>query len=126
MDRIPGSLAIPHSKPHLGGSEPRERHRRRDLGNAFVPDPEGLGPHVPDDLAENLAEVYLRSATSGEEQAEDVLNDFVPEEAGGPFLEEEAAPDLDMLEVPAGPEGHLAEPLGMGSGRFLAFGRRRG
>ena len=119
------SRTIPHSKSHPANSDllPPERHRRRDLGHAFVPDPEGVEPHVPDDLAENLAEVYLRSATSGEEQAEEVLNDFVPEETGGPFLEEDVAPDLDLLEVPA---NRLARPLSVEPGRFLAFGRRHG
>jgi hypothetical protein len=102
---------------------PSERHRRRDAGNAFIPDPEGVEPHVPDDLAENLAEVYLQSATSGEEQAEEVLNDFVTEEAGGPFLEEDAAADEDLLEADPSerPPRSWVEP-----GRFLAFGRRRG
>jgi hypothetical protein len=55
---------------------------------------------VSDDLAENLAEAYLQSATSGEEQAEEMLNDFVTEEAGGPFLEEDASPELDLLASP--------------------------
>ena len=99
----PRSRTISHSHP-----------RRPDPGHALVSDPDGIEPHVPDDLAETLADVYLRSATSGEEQAEEVLNGFVPEEAGGPFLEEAVAPDLDSLEASAGP------------GRFLAFGRRRG
>jgi hypothetical protein len=104
---------------------PSERHRRRDAGNAFVPDPEGVEAHVPDDLAENLAEVYLQSATSGEEQAEEVLNDFVTEEAGGPFLEEDAAPDEDLLEAAAAPVERPAEARWLEPGRFLAFGRRR-
>ena len=121
------SRTIPHSKFRPANSDflPPERHRRPDLGRAFVPDPEGVERHVPDDLAETLAEVYLRSATSGEEQAAEVLNDFVPEEAGGPFVEEDVAPDLD-LEVPAARSATLAEPLWIEPGRFLAFGRRRG
>ncbi len=61
-----------------------------------MPDPEGAEPHVPDDLAENLAETYLQSATSGEEQAEDLMNDYVPEESGGPFVEEDTADELDL------------------------------
>jgi hypothetical protein len=61
-------------------------HGRPDSGDAFFPDP-GEGPaHTKDDLAEELAEGFLTSATSAEESLPDVLEGEVPEEMGGPFV----------------------------------------
>jgi hypothetical protein len=69
-----------------------------DDANAFFPDPEGGEAHAAEDtLAENLAEAYLESATSGEERAEDVLNELVAEELGGPFLEDVQSAEDDEL-----------------------------
>jgi hypothetical protein len=41
---------------------------------------------VRDDLAEDLAEEFLKSATSAEETFPDTLEGEVPEEDGGPFI----------------------------------------
>lgn len=73
----------------------RAQVQRKDDGNAFIPDPEGGASHTEDSLAEGLAETYIESATSGEEQGEDMMNALVSEELGGPFLEEEALFDSD-------------------------------
>ncbi|MCA9592286.1 MAG: hypothetical protein KC776_03220 [Myxococcales bacterium] len=67
--------------------KPPVKHRK-DGGHAFIRDPEGGAAHSRDALAEGLAETFLESATSGEEQAEEVMNELVSEELGGPFLEE--------------------------------------
>ena len=81
------------------------RHRRSDDGKAFVRDPESGPARVHDDLAEIVAEAYLESATSGEERGEDMLNEFVVEELGGPFIEESlAAEDLTAESEPEPPE----------------------
>jgi hypothetical protein len=40
-----------------------------------------------DDLAEELGEEFVRSATSGEQAAQDIRDEEVPEESGGPFVE---------------------------------------
>ena len=65
-----------------------------------------MQPRVHDTLAENLAEAYLVSATSGEERAEELMNDYVAEDAGGPFLEEalvdEPLAEMLMLRPPRG------------------------
>src|SRR5437588_587914 len=59
---------------------------RPDSGDAFLPDP-GEGPaRVKDDLAEELAEEFLQSATSAEESLPDALDSEVPEDMGGPFV----------------------------------------
>ena len=64
----------------------RGRVGRPDDGNAFLPDPDGGPAHVSDDLAEELAEDFLKSATSGEYVSEDAFDQEVPEESGGPFV----------------------------------------
>jgi hypothetical protein len=70
--------ATHHPHPH--------HHGRPDGGDAFIPDP-GEGPaRTRDDLAEELAEEFLGSATSGEEQGEEGHEQVVPEEEGGPFI----------------------------------------
>jgi hypothetical protein len=77
---------------------PSSRPPRPDDGNAFLPDP-GDGPaHTDDDLAEVLAEEFVGAATSAEETAEDVRDAFVPEEIGGPFLEERIPPPKKRAE----------------------------
>lgn len=40
-----------------------------------------------DAFAEALGEGFVETATSGEDEAEDVFNQDVPEDAGGPFVE---------------------------------------
>lgn len=64
----------------------RSRTRREDDADAFLPDPDGGPARVSDDLAEELAEAFLKSATSGEHVGEDELDQEVPEESGGPFV----------------------------------------
>lgn len=65
---------------------PPARHGRPDSGDAFVRDP-GEGPaRIKDDLAEELAEEFLTSATSAEDSLPDALEGEVPEELGGPFV----------------------------------------
>lgn len=73
------------------------RRSRKDSGDAFIPDPgEGVA-RTDDTLAENLAEEYLESATSGEERGEEALNELVTEEIGGPFIEVTSALEPDEL-----------------------------
>lgn len=78
----------PHKKTSPTRTAP-VRALRRDDGNAFIPDPGEGAAHTDDSLAEGLAEAFLESATSGEEQGEEALNALVAEELGGPFLEED-------------------------------------
>jgi hypothetical protein len=74
------------------GTWRRERHD----GTAFLPDPRDGAPARTDvDLAESLAEDFLESATSAEEAGEDIRDEFVPEELGGPFIEVAASREFD-------------------------------
>ncbi len=51
-------------------------------------EPETLVPGArEDDLAEELGEESVEAATSGQSPGEDNLNEEVPEETGGPFVE---------------------------------------
>jgi hypothetical protein len=64
----------------------RQRSRRPDDADAFLPDPDGGPAHTRDDLAQELAEEFLMAATSGEYVSEDEMDQEVPEESGGPFI----------------------------------------
>jgi hypothetical protein len=65
---------------------PGERSRRPDDANAFLPDPDGGTAYTADDLAEELAEEFLRSATGGDDAADEMREKETPEECGGPFI----------------------------------------
>jgi hypothetical protein len=83
-----------HSAEAGGDDERRDvdvhRVMRADSADAFIRDPDDGGPvRTEDDLAESLAEEFVHAATSGEDQSEDV-DQMVPEEIGGPFLETSA------------------------------------
>src|SRR5579883_133778 len=47
-----------------------------------------------DDLAEERGEEVVEKATTGEDEAEDMLDQVVPEEQGGPFVETNAAQEF--------------------------------
>ena len=89
---------------------PHGLHQRTDDGNAFMPDPEDGPARIRDDLAENLAEDYVLAATQGPEVEED-LDQIVPEEIGGPFIETTAAEEFAHDTDEANPEDAAREPL---------------
>jgi hypothetical protein len=69
----------------------------RESGRSRTPDDDRAflnGPHSSDSLAEQLGEEFLQTATSGEYEAEDVLDQVVPEENGGPFVETSASTEF--------------------------------
>jgi hypothetical protein len=80
---------------HRATAKPAGVNRgRRDGSSAFVADPSEGKAWAPDQLAEALAESYVSAATSGEQHADQTLDDFVDEELGGPFLQEDGDVDL--------------------------------
>lgn len=93
----------------------RNRTRRADSADAFLPDPDGGPAHSNDELAQELAEDFLRSATSGEYTGEDRLNREVPEESGGPFVvhsaRSEFARDVDASNPIDGSREALPSPM---------------
>ncbi len=62
------------------------RSVRGDDGTAFFPDPASGPALAPDAFAEELAEEFLASALSGQEQTPDFYDRIVEEEEGGPFI----------------------------------------
>lgn len=77
----------------------------RDEDKAFVD-----GSSSTDPLGEELGEAFVRHATSGNDESEE-LNQSVPEESGGPFVttnaDEEFADDYDA----SNPPGSTQEPF---------------
>ena len=72
------------STPSSGLRTERDRadpEREREEPETLIPGAED------DDLAEELGEESVEAATSGQTPAEENLNEEVPEETGGPFVE---------------------------------------
>ena len=88
--------------PHSAG--------RSDDADAFIRQPQrGEVARTDDDLAEALGEGFITAATSAEEMSEDVRDEVLPEEYGGPFTllqteseSVEGDPDPDELARGAG------------------------
>jgi hypothetical protein len=91
------------------------RSRRDDHADAFFPDPDGGPARTRDDLADELAQEFLKSATSGAYVGEDELDREVPEESGGPFVihpaRYEFARDVDASNPPDGSREPLPSPM---------------
>ncbi|MGK3991950.1 hypothetical protein [Sorangium sp. So ce1024] len=65
----------------------RRSAARADDRDAFIPDPGDGPPEVVDEFAEQIAEQYLASATSGKGDSTEDYEDAVDaEENGGPFI----------------------------------------
>jgi hypothetical protein len=77
------------------------------------PEPEAFidKPRARDDLAENFGEEFVASATSGENQQEEILDAQVPEERGGPFVETAAGTEFAEGTDPSNPEDAEQEPF---------------
>ncbi len=77
--------------------------------------PEGAaffkGSKSDDDLAEQLGEEFLETATSGEAEGEDVLDQEVPEERGGPFIITSAGTEFADGVDASNPRGAAREPF---------------
>jgi hypothetical protein len=95
-------------RPHGGARSPGPASVARGDRTAFIPDPDD-GPAVaPDDLAEELAEDFIASATSGEEIADERPDEVEPEEQGGPFVPSSANEEFAAGTDASNPKG--AEP----------------
>jgi hypothetical protein len=98
------------------GERPRrdvdmERVMRADSADAFIRNPDDGPIRLDDDLAETLAEEFVHSATSGEEQTEEALDQMVPEEIGGPFVETSASEEFAEGTDESNPSDAEAEAL---------------
>jgi hypothetical protein len=107
----PGAARADDDDDDITDDEAPVRRGRPDDGTAFMPDP-GEGPAVINDsLAENLAEEYLESATRGEPVVDDILEEIVPEELGGPFVETTDGDEFASGTDGANPADAEREPL---------------
>ncbi len=87
--------------------------RRKSLENAGPREGEAFlrGSRSKDDLAEQLGEEFVAAATKGEAEGEDVLNQDVPEERGGPFLVTTGGTEFAEGTDPSNPKGAKREPF---------------
>ena len=70
-----------HLDPSYAKGLRRQSSPHEPEGEAFV-----NGNHADDDLAEGLGEEVVEKATTGEDDGEDVANQEVTEDRGGPFV----------------------------------------
>ena len=85
---------------------------RSDDAKAFLPDPDERGWRpVRDDLAETLGEGFVAAATTGENVEDETLDQIVPEEIGGPFIETRDTQEFALGSDDMNPEGAEREPL---------------
>jgi hypothetical protein len=64
-----------------------------------------------DTLAEELGEAFVRGATSGEDDHEDVADEVVVEESGGPFVETSSEEEIATGHDASNPPGATREPF---------------
>jgi hypothetical protein len=101
------------AKGQVTGREagPVDRRGRSDVGDAFIPDPEGGPARADDDLSESLAEKFVEAATSGEDRDEEALDAPSPEEIGGPFMVTSPVEELARHSDADQPPDATREPL---------------
>ena len=83
---------------------PGDRVERADT--AFL-----RGPRSADSLAEELGESAVETMTSAENDGQDVLDQVVDEEAGGPFIETSGAVEFADDTDSSNPKGATREPF---------------
>ncbi len=97
---------------HIDPKYASDLHRRATEGAVRDDDAAFVGrPRSGDDLAEQLGEEVVTSATSGEHEGEDFLNQDVPEERGGPFIVSPAEKEFAGGTDPSNPKGSTREPF---------------
>jgi hypothetical protein len=96
-----------------GHIDPRYAKELRALGGHDDADTTAFvgRPRSKDDLAEELGEEFVMTATSGEDEGEDVANQDVPEEIGGPFVVTDADTEFAQGTDASNPKGAKREPF---------------
>ena len=82
--------------------------QRHDDADAFIPE-SGSSDRSRDDLAELLAEDFLKSATGGDDIEESVRDEVLEEELGGPFLTTDGATEFGSTVNEAEPDDPASE-----------------
>ncbi|HEX8796808.1 MAG TPA: hypothetical protein VF765_37910 [Polyangiaceae bacterium] len=96
-----------------GHIDPKYARELRTHSEPPEPDPESFfgGPRASDDLSEEMGEEVVATATTGEYEAEEVREQDVPEEVGGPFVETTAREEFGHGTDPSNPKGASREPF---------------
>ena len=81
--------------------------RVEDSDAAFI----GRSGRTDDNLAEAMGETWVETATSGEDESEDVFNQDVPEDEGGPFVGSTAGQEFAEGTDASNPKGAKREPF---------------
>ncbi|WP_438023052.1 hypothetical protein [Sorangium sp. So ce233] len=90
----------------------RKSAARADDRDAFIPDPADGPTEVVDEFAEQIAEQYLASATSGKGDTTEDYEDMVdPEEIGGPFIITTAEQEMGYSRDSMNPDDAEVEPF---------------
>jgi hypothetical protein len=92
---------------YAAGLHARSRSDREPRG------PDGFidKPRASDTLVEELGEEYVKSANSGEYEAEDTQNQDVTEEVGGPFVQTSGDQEFARGTDASNPKGSTREPF---------------
>jgi hypothetical protein len=96
-----------------GHLDPRYANELRALGGHDRDDESAFvrRPRSKDDLAEELGEEFVLTATTGEDEGEEVANQSVPEELGGPFVVTDAQTEFAGGTDASNPRGAKREPF---------------
>ena len=96
-----------------GHIDPKYARELRTHSEPPEADPESFfgGPHAKDDLSEEMGEEVVATATTGEYEAEDVREQEVSEEVGGPFVETTSREEFAHGTDPSNPKGASREPF---------------
>jgi hypothetical protein len=95
-----------HLDPHYAAELRRQSAPQESEPHAFLDE-----PRARDDLAEERGEEVIEKATTGEDEAEEMLDQVVPEEQGGPFVETNAAQEFAHDTDASNPKGAKREPF---------------
>lgn len=98
---------------HPGHLDPKYAAALRRQSGRPEPEPESFldQPRSKDDLVEELGEEFVGEVTSGEHEGEDLQDQLVPEERGGPFVETPAGTEFAQGTDPSNPKGATREPF---------------
>jgi hypothetical protein len=98
---------------HAGHLDPKYAAELRRQSGRAEPEPSSFldKPRSKDDLVEELGEEFVGQATSGEYAGEDLQDQQVPEERGGPFVETAAGTEFAEGTDPSNPKGATREPF---------------
>jgi len=101
-----------HRRDATGHLDPKYAAELRALSSRDA-DPSSFvaRPRSTDDLVEELGEEFVSQATSAEHEGEDLLDQEVPEERGGPFVETSGDQEFAVGTDPSNPKDATREPF---------------